>query len=258
MAKQFHIVCEGQTDIEIFKRIIKKVGQVQKDTYTTQIMFPPKSQQIGGWSTLRNWCLAQASALAGNTQRALGAAQALGATPTNFAASKSKDKIAAALSLITNPAATNNKFIIIHLDTDIAHHISAQFNFAPAPPVTIADRISICDQALDSWLGGHLAKKGTKIFYCLTSLAIENWILTLHPHANIVHATGINVPTQYDDILNPDQCLVSLGYKSEKNGQLRKKPKLYESYGADIANNLQTSRNRSRILDNFCTTIISA
>lgn len=259
MNKIFHVVCEGQTDFEIIKEVLKQVGSNNGEKYSANVLFPPIKKNIGGWSTLRNWCKERASELTGNTQRAKQAALLLGAKPAQNANKAGADKIAAALALKKYELDNHKSILIIHLDTDIADDLVIDANLPHVQfPLSVADRIAICDKALDNWLGGHVVKKNLSMFYCLTSLAMENWVLTLHAVADISKASKACLPDEHDAIQYPDKRLVSLGYSKESDGSLRKKASVYKNYGRRIAQNLFTCRSRSNILDKFCITATNA
>ncbi|HDR8958357.1 hypothetical protein [Burkholderia vietnamiensis] len=252
--KIFHVVCEGNTDYEVLRAVAKEVGLKQGEDFRTSPLFPPNPKANAGWPNLKIWCKKQASTLSGTLQaEAVAAATLLGATPMKNAEKRQVDKISAALLL---KSSMGRNAIVLQLDADIAHDL---FPDAGVPkdthlmPLTPADRVRICEAAIDSWLGPHLKKKNIDIYYCITSLALENWILTLHNEASLKVPVGEN----YDHLHYPDQRLVALGYANSK-GELKKDPPKYKLYGEALAKGLQVSIYRSPSLFNYCSTLSSA
>ncbi|MBV8657742.1 MAG: hypothetical protein JO142_07965 [Burkholderiales bacterium] len=251
--KVFHIVCEGNTDLEVLRVVATAVGKANHEKYKVNPLFPPTPKANAGWPNLKNWCLQQASTLAGNLQaQAALAAQLLGAKSAPGAMIRKRDYITAALDLKENGA---RSAIVIQIDADIAHDLLSDIGLGldmHVMPLCPSERVRICEQALDKWLGRHVSKKGLQIFYCITSLALENWILTLHAPNVLNIANGGN----YDDIHFPDKILTNLGYASNKEG-LKKDPPKYKVYGEKIVSGLNVSRGRSRSLDRYCSILTS-
>lgn len=259
MNKLFHMVCEGQTDFEIFKKIIEEVGRAQGKRYSGQVLFPPKGKNIGGWSTLRQWCKDRAAELVGNQNRARSAALLLGAKPSAFAAKPKVDKIGAALALKKNQIGTWKSVVVVHIDSDIAEDliIDADLGHTFTYPLTPNDRLLICEAAIDNWLGGHISKKNASIIYCISSFAIENWVLTLHSCGDIAAAAGISLPNDHDVIHLPDRRLLSLGYKKDSSGKLEKKASIYKEHARKMTNSFATCCARSARLVNFCSDLVA-
>lgn len=253
--KCFHVICEGQTDYEIFKAIISSVGNMAGKSFKSMPLFPPVKRNNGGWGNLKNWCLNQAAALTGQNNRQ--AAILLGAKPNHGIQNRPSDKISAALSLTGGCA---NNFILIQLDTDIAEHLVVEMGIVDIDfPLSPLVRQDVCENALDKWLGGHVAHKNSKLFYCLSSIAIENWILSMHSPADLLSTCSIKVAgIPYDHIHEPGKKLVALGYPSDSDGKIKKKVGAYKDYGRRLANVLTPCRSRSYLLDNFCNTLLTA
>lgn len=257
--KIFKIVCEGNTDFEVMKPIAEEIGKLNKDNYKAKVLFPPKKNSHAGWSNLRAWCKEQASVLIGthNAQQQI-AANLLGAKPAMKPTARKVDLITAATLLAEDGVAPR---IILQIDSDIAHDLLADIgidkNDISIFPLHPVQRVKICENALDSWLGPHCTKKGTTIFYCITSFALENWILTLHTSKSL----GISSNYDYDLIADPEGSLITLGYPSKvKDGirRLKKDPPKYRIYGLDICKNIASSIQRSTSLKEYCNTLTNA
>ncbi|WP_186011775.1 hypothetical protein [Burkholderia gladioli] len=252
--KIFHVVCEGNTDYEVLRAVAKEVGLKQHEDFRTEALFPPNPKANAGWPNLKIWCKKQASTLSGTLHaESMAAATLLGAKPMRNAEKRQVDKISAALLLKGGIA---RSAIVLQIDSDIAHDLFLDAGIpkdAHMMPMSPADRIRVCEAAIDSWLGPHLKKKNIDIYYCITSLALENWVLTLHKEA----ALGVPVGTNYDHLHFPDKRLVALGYASSK-GELKKDPPKYKLYGEALAKVLQVSIYRSPSLFNYCDTLSSA
>ena len=260
---EFFIVCEGQTDYEVLKAVVAKIGKRKKIKYKTIPLFPPPSNpNRGGWDTLRSFIRAQAGAFAGNQLRLRAdAAALLGAKPQANAIRNpnSGDKFATALKLRPNAAAAK---IIIQLDTDVAADFQ-DGTFVVPPQITYPlnsyHREIISNLAVQSWLGGHVQKVGKEIVLCLSTHAIETWILAIYSKPQVAAAIGKNIPSNYDSIYEPDKALLSLGYASESlpGGVkvLRKRKATYIPYGIKLAENLAAAEINSQSLSTFCSSI---
>jgi len=250
----FKIVCEGNTDLEALKVLIPRIGISHNKKYKASPLFPAKNTTDAGWSNLKIWCQKQASTLNGtlNQQKHM-AAQLLGAKPDQKIKNRKIDQITAATLI---GAGGSPSKILMQMDADIVHDLLTDIGVCRSQhifPMLPAQRAQYCELALDSWLGPHASKKGTLIHYCITTMALENWILTLHDEQTI----GIPAGMDYDNILSPDNVLVSLKYAS-KNGILKKDPPKYKVYGSNIANNLPLSLNRSSSFAKLNTTLLNA
>lgn len=249
--KTFHIVCEGNTDFEVLRVVASKVGELNNGTYKTVALFPPKPKANAGWPNLKIWCKRQASLLTGTMQaQAQTAAALLGAKSLSNAKKRQADLITAALLLKQEDA---RSAIIVQIDSDIASDLLNDIGIpkdAHALPLCPRERIRICEAALDAWLGPHATKKGDKIHYCITTLALENWILTLHSEKEL----GIPKGANYDHIHSPDDRLVALGYPSS-NGELKKDPPKYKRYAEQLTGMLPAAIQKSPSLYAFCATL---
>lgn len=257
--KVFKIICEGNTDFEVMQPVAEEVGRLNGDKYKAKILFPPKKDSDAGWSNLKTWCMDQASILEGtqNAQLQL-AAKLLGAKPVAKVKSRKTDLITAA-TLIAEDGASPK--IIIQIDSDIAHDllrdIGVDKNDVSIFPLHPTERIRVCELALDSWLGGHKAKKGETIFYCITGFALENWILTLHDPVEF----GVDEGFDYDLISDPELKLIQLNYPSKiRNGvrRLKKDPPKYRIHGDNISRVLASCVARSSSLRKYKETLSGA
>lgn len=256
--KVFKIICEGNTDFAVIKEVVPAVGVIAGEKYKAEELFPPNRKSNAGWSNLKLWCKQQASILSGTINAQYeAAAKILGARPAGVVANRKVDLITAACK--TTEAGITPK-IFIQIDSDIAHDLLADAGLDPNSvifPMHPSQRIDICEKALDAWLGPHSEKKGILIFYCVNSLALENWILTLHDSSELGLAAGVD----YDLIHAPDQILIGLGYPTEKikgEEKLKKAPGKYKEFGKSISAQLAVCRLRSGTLDEFCKKLIAA
>jgi hypothetical protein len=251
MRAEFHIVCEGVTDFEIIGAIIDELARETGLRMRAKPLFPKSNASNAGWGNLKLWIQNQASSLAGNQNRML-AAQALGATPAPLAAkSLSKgDKIGAAIAL-------TGAFVIIQLDTDIAEFLAPDVGLAGHMllPLCPSSRRVMCERALDAWLGGHIHKKGRQIHYCLSSLAIENWLLAAFPPSGLAKLDGYHPHHDYDEIHCPDAFLGQLGFPLDAPGKLKKTQASYRRYASSLVAALPKARGRSTLLNRFCETV---
>ncbi|MBA3772657.1 MAG: hypothetical protein H0X13_09290 [Ramlibacter sp.] len=257
MNREFFVVSEGTTDFEVLKALILNSGLASGGRYRARALWPAdRNAQKAGWSSMKNWCKEQASALTGNDRRIL-AASLLNPKPTESTIRKPAvaDKIGAALSIT---AAGHERRLILQIDADVAHHLIGECvaNQAFTLPLSIAERRTVCENALKDWLGGHAQKIGAGILLCVPTVALETWILATHDQAEL-HAK-CNVPMvigDYDHLMNPDKLLVKLGYAGHGSGaqrELRKTVGHYVTYGERIVARFEDCRARSMSFDSFC------
>ncbi|MFC3685048.1 hypothetical protein [Hydrogenophaga luteola] len=250
MKRRYLIVSEGETDYEVLRGIISEHAKNVGWTAKVEAFFPGigKHKKDGGWSNLKSWCTEHSRDLSG-TRNLSAAAAALGAPQTGTPANPiRKDKLAAALKLQAPYSYTT---FIIQLDTDVAEDYMKDTIFSQLLlPLSTNDRKRIGEAALDSWLGGHTQKKnGQGIIYCVSTHAIETFLLANHDQAQVQVALNGNLSsTDYDNVPSPDQALINLGYTPEiKNGKqvLKKTTSKYRTYANKFGNNLQAARQRS-------------
>ncbi|QTN45562.1 hypothetical protein H7683_21725 [Ectopseudomonas mendocina] len=253
MKKVFKIVCEGNTDMALFKELVPEFGRIANKVYKVEELFPPSKAANAGWPNLKLWCMKQAALLQGsiNAQREAAAA-ILGVPPGVQVKKRAVDLISAACQTKQGDAET--KVIIVQLDSDIAHDLLADVGRSKDDflfPMHPTERLKVCEDALDSWLGPHAAKKGVNIFYCINLVSIENWVLTLHGHHELKVPDGYD----YDLVHAPDVLLVELGYPAKKNKEgvmvLKKDPPKYKVHGQKMSSQLSLCCARSQTLRNF-------
>lgn len=255
MKRKYFIVSEGETDFEVLRAIIEEHARPLGRKVKVDPLFPGtgRGKSNGGWSNLKSWCNAQSNDLAG-TKNLAAAAAALGANvAVNAPTTRRKDKITAALML--QPPFESITFIF-QLDTDVAEHYMSDTKYAHLPiPLSTQQRREVGEAALDVWLGEHSAKKGSSFIYCVSTQAIETILLANHTPAEIAPIFAPNIaPQDYDDINNPDQVLVALGYTQEnQNGmvKIKKTQAKYKAYSTKFFNNLAAARQRSLSLETF-------
>ena len=85
------------------------------------------------------------------------------------------------------------------------------------------ERKVACENALDSWLGGHSAKRGNEIIYCVTVMALETWVLAVHDQAELARVSNVPmVVADYDHLQNPETLLLALDYTGSVVGGQRR------------------------------------
>jgi hypothetical protein len=259
--KEFVVVSEGTTDFAVLKPLISHCGNQQGRNFKVRPLWPgDKHSQRAGWTSMKNWCLEQASALAGNQNRLL-AASLLNPNLKAAVVRKqvSTDKIAAAFAL--SPAGTK-KQMVLQLDADIAHHLlnECAANTGFAPPLTVEQRKTLCANSMATWLGGHSVKIGVTIILCITTLSLETWILATHDQAELNAKVALPfVIGDYDHISQQEEVLLQLGYSgdgSPSDRRLRKSPGLYAQYSGRLVATLNDARYRSTSLNQFCDDVI--
>lgn len=170
--KKFLLVCEGPSDIAIFKRIADKFSAIIEEISPIPSASGSTSYPSHGWSGVQSWC-----------QR--------------MAANKSTG----------NPLDFYLKFtgadgLIIQLDTDISHLLNINGDYGGS-----GDR-AWCEKAIDSWLSDRKGHPCTH--YILCSYATEAWILATYSNSAIGLAKGS--VKNYETIQQPDSYLLALGY----------------------------------------------
>lgn len=151
MTKKFLLVCEGPSDIPIFRRIAKKLGgdiyPVSPIPDATSNKYPPH-----GWTEVSNWCRRMAT-----------------------------------VSQTGNPIDFYLKWkgadgLIIQIDTDIADKI----NLGGAVGAK-GDKIW-CTNAINQWLGSRAGHACT--YYILSTFSTETWIAATYSNHKVGYAKG--------------------------------------------------------------------
>lgn len=212
MGKKYLLVCEGPTDIVIFNQIATHLGgtivEISPTKDATSNTYPPQ-----GWGEVRNWCMRQGKS-----------------------------------NMKGNPLEFYRRFhnadgIIIHIDTDIAHHL--KINGKTGVP---GDK-NWCGQAIDLWLGSHKGLASTH--YILTTHSTETWILATYSNTKL--GLAAKSLQDYETILTPQVSLQRLGYAVDGNGELKKSGKRYRTskYAPRIVCHLSKAKHRSAELRKF-------
>jgi hypothetical protein len=261
MHKEIFVVGEGTTDFEVLKSIIVACGNATGQRYRARALWPgDRYAGKAGWSSMKKWCQEQASALRGDEQRTLAAAM-INPKLANAVVRRvrSSDKIGAALAIA---AAGHRRELVLQIDADIAEQLldECAANRGMPLPLSVAHRKAVCENALASWLGGHHTKIGAGIIICVSTFAIETWILATHDQYELAAKCGVPIViADYDHLPDPDEHLVALGYAGNSAGgvkYLRKSAGLYATYGERIASNFVAARSRSASLDFFCGKVV--
>ena len=232
--KKYLLVCEGPTDFEILSAISKNIEN--KNGHSIEIV--PLSPQIDatsgsypphGWTAVRLWCKS-------NRVKSQGDVASLDDKLREVALRKNW------LALVAVSGADG---LIIQLDTDIAEHI---VDLAPPFLGSGVTRREFCDTAIAKWLG--VKKIHPNMFLVLSSHSTETWLLAMHDPEDAVFA-DLTVPFNYEDIPDPEDRLLVLGYK-KKSGRLHKKPSVYEGYAHTLVGRLTQVRQRCVEAEVFC------
>ncbi|WP_155634964.1 hypothetical protein [Burkholderia cepacia] len=238
MKKKFLLVCEGPTDIQIINKISKSVTNANGNEIEVVPLSPQMDATTGvypahGWTAVRTWCKANATKSAASVAHL---------PEVLRAAALRKNWRAIA-------AASGSDGVIVQIDTDIAEMIvDAPTTFAASGK----SRRAFCNDAILTWLSE--AMLDPKMFLILPTYASETWLLACHAPTDAVFS-DLPANFSYDDIVDVEDRLISLGYKHKfKNGikRLDKKQKYYENHVTNLASNLVTVRQRCNEADATC------
>ena len=134
----------------------------------------------------------------------------------------------------------------IQMDTDIAGEIDSNYTSAG-----ISAR-ECCERKLNTELG--VDSEPEKCFYILPSQKTETWLLSIHDQNTDPHVFT-STPQNYESLSNVDDLLIQLGYQSNRQNKLIKRPNIYASYAEQLVRHLTTARSRSSELNRLCTII---
>lgn len=207
------VVCEGSTDFVLIDEIIKHVGSTVNKKIEANLVYPPVDSTSGnvsqgGWSGVQTWCKQNA------TQRQSG-----------------QDRVGALLAF------TGAAFIIIHLDTDIAHLLEVNGQKFTG---SLGQRRGWCKRALGQWLG--IYARSARIRYVLPTKQIETWILATFDEDSKPDIFPKAVKN-YQRIEDVEARLLGLGYEedSERPGRIYKQATIYRD----------NPRYAQRVIENF-------
>ena len=234
------LVCEGPTDIIVIKKIAKvlstqlgkqiEIREISPQRDATTHRYPDH-----GWEEVKQWC------------------QLYGETSINidnpFAQIAAKSR-----NWKTLIAMSRAEGLIIQIDTDIAEQI-----IIDDMPVYRGDsknsRKHYCRKSLLYWLGENTIPDN--IHFILSTYSTETWLLSTHNRTEDVFE-NIEDNFDFEDIANPQDYLISLGYSTYSNHtgsglKLSKDLSLYSRYADSIASNLETVSRECEEVQKFTT-----
>ncbi|WP_337238810.1 hypothetical protein [Vibrio cholerae] len=235
---KYLLVCEGPTDVAFLKRLSSQLGKDLGAEVTIQELSPQRDATTGewpahGWNAVRTWCKSWS----------VKSDDDLANIPNHFVELAKRRTWKA---LVNNTSADG---LIIQMDTDIAEHIT---DLDERFPNTALNRREFCEQALLNWINETETSR-EKPFLLLPSYAIETWLLALYDPSESVFSdlkTGFN----YEDIVNLEDRLISLGFSSKKKKgvvRLAKKDNQYVNYADRVFINFKTVKSRCSEAEKF-------
>ncbi|MEZ8373686.1 hypothetical protein AB6C91_05200 [Vibrio cyclitrophicus] len=234
---KYLLVCEGPTDVAFLKRLASKLGQDLGAEVTIQELSPQKDATTGewpahGWNAVRTWC---------KSWRVKSDAD-LANIPPHFVELAKRRTWKALVQ-------TSADGLIIQMDTDIAEDIA---DLDERYPNTTLSRREFCEQALFNWINESETSEEKPVFL-LPSYAMETWLLALYdPSENVF--SDLDVDFDYEDIVNLEERLISLGFSSKKKkgvDRLAKKDHRYLNYADRVHGNFQTVKSRCSEAEKF-------
>ncbi|WP_429178628.1 hypothetical protein [Aeromonas salmonicida] len=244
MKELYLLVCEGASDIAIIKAVSEKMAQILGKEIEIRELSPTidattQKYPDHGWKKVQSWC----EKYGDNIPVPRGVNNVMALAMLN---AKGRLNWRSILKI------SNAKGLIIHLDTDIAHHLYVNGLAGQS------GQRQHCSDAISSWLG--IGNMPVEMYYLLPSYSTENWLLAKHDHTEPLLST-VPQPINYEAIIDPSALLISGGYKSyvcprRQRRVLSKDYNLYEKYGADISAVISKVALRCDELDRFCSYLI--
>lgn len=253
------LICEGSTDIPIIKAVAAKVQKKTATSISVNVIHPDFDATSGqcekwGWTQICNWCnkfSAPALTYTGSTNNI---ADRMGFDVSKLAVQKQVPSPWKIMSYCSDAT-------IIAMDADIAEEISNHhkgplsssgtcLSFDPS----IQSRRDYCKISIESWLNIK-EKDDEKLILVLPTYAIETWLLAIHCNRTNPDVFSCSCKN-YEEIPEPADMLVRLGYKSHK-GSIIKSKKEYEKHAQNFGHNMYRSVRRCPELCTFVRKLIA-
>ena len=211
---KYLLVCEGPTDITFLKHLINKLGADLGKSVEVVELAPQRDATTGTWpahgcTEVRSWCKSWKI----KTQDDLSKIQ-------NHFIELAKRRNWKALV-----ATSGADGLIIQMDTDIAEQISdLPIKFTESDE----ERRNYCQSAIYFWIG-ESDEVADKPFLLLPSFSMETWLLATHaPEVNVFD--DLAKPFNYEEIIDLEQRLVSIGYSYKTKKGIKKLAKKESEY----------------------------
>ncbi|MDY9920871.1 MAG: hypothetical protein U2P59_03490 [Synergistota bacterium] len=250
MASNRHIslalICEGPTDIPIIEAVAAKVQKKTATSISINVTHPDFDATSGlyeswGWTQICKWCNDFSAPTQHNTGSSHNIAQRMGFDVSKLSAPKHNPSRWAMMSCC-------NDAVIIVMDTDIAEEIS-NHNKGPSSSSntylsfnpSLQSRRDYCKMSVESWLNIK-ENDDEKLIFVLPTYAIETWLLALHCNRTDPDVFPCSCKN-YEEISEPADMLVRLGYKSHKDS-IKKSKEEYEKHAKNFGHNMYRSVRR--------------